>query len=292
MPTTTTSNTQPKPTMPSSIGHASSSMETPASDNLLDAITFPNKKPNPGYIMYMPSHTGTGQQPPVPSQAAGPSNVQSQQQVAGLAQQPATAVWQDSQILPQPQEILPASQSQMPISMSADPVRCVTWGPKTLYYVDNLPDDKAGKKKKTQKKKSNGKTKKDKKDKQKEIEFVQVVLSGSEMMQTTEKVELLGPEEGGGIKKTWVSVTRATVVSVEKQVEAKDVVVESSDESSSESEDTTSDDEETTEEEERRKRKSRKEKGKGKEKKPVKGKGKEVKAEMKGDLEKTVEGGP
>lgn len=166
---------------------------------------------------------------------------QQQQQIAGLPQQPGTQAPPVFQTLPQEQQ---AIQPQLPTSTSADPVRYTTWGPKTVYYVDNLRSSESSKSG-SKKKKSNRKAKKNKEKEEEGIMFQKVILNGSEQMQTTEKVEVLGPEQGGGIKRTWVCVTRTEVVSVEKQVEEKHVVVESSDdeESSSGSEDTSDDDE-------------------------------------------------
>lgn len=209
-----------------------------------------------------------GQQLQTPSQAPVAGTMQQQQQVAGTAQQGTVGQaeqsgWQAllaTQTLPQEQQ--QAVQPQVPTSTNADPIRYTTWGPKTVYYVDNLPSSessKSGSKKKT---KSNRKAKKDKKKGEAEILYQRVILNGSEQMQTTEKIEVLGPEQGGGIKKTWICVTRTEVVSVEKQVEEKDVEVES-EESDSESEES-SEDEETDEEVEVQKQKAKKRKDKGK----------------------------
>ncbi|KAL8670298.1 MAG: hypothetical protein Q9168_005153 [Polycauliona sp. 1 TL-2023] len=293
-PTSSTVTTHTKPPMVSSTGYPPPRMEIPAADNLRDAISFRSKKAIPRNVIYMPNYQmQSGQQLQMQPQAPVSGN----QQVPGLAQPSGTGVWQDSQTLPQPPETLPATQSQMPISMSADPVRCITWGPKTVYYVDNLPESESeseSKKKQKKKTESNEKAKKDKKKKKpkaEDIKFQQVVLNGNEQMQTTEKIEVPGPEKGGGIMKTWVCVTRTIITSVEKQIDEKDVVVESSagEESSSESEDTSSDDDA---EEERRKKKLRKGKGKEerKEKKVVPGKGKEKKGVV-GESEKVKEEG-
>ncbi|KAI4273736.1 MAG: hypothetical protein L6R38_006274 [Xanthoria sp. 2 TBL-2021] len=280
-PTTSTNNTQPMPTpsTSSSMGLASTSDSTPACDNLRDAISFRYKKLPPRNVIYLPNQMQTGQQLQMPSQAPVAGIVQpQQQQVAGLAQQgivgqaqqPGASGWQAPPVFQTlPQEQQQALQHQLPTSTSADPVRYTTWGPKTVYYVDNLPSSESSKSG-SKKKKSNRKAKKNKEKKEEDIMFQKVILNGSEQMQTTEKIEVLGPEQGGGIKKTWVCVTKTEVVSVEKQVEEKDVVVESSDdeESSSGSEDT-SDDDGTDASEERQKQKVKKAKEKG-------GKGKQV----------------
>lgn len=193
-----------------------------------------------------------------------------QQQVAGTAQQGTVGQaeqlgWQAllaTQTLPLEQQ--QAVQPQIPTSTSADPIRYTTWGPKIVYYVDNLPVSKSSKRGSKKKKTSNSKAKKDKKTKKGEAEILyqRVILNGSEQMQTTEKIEVLGPEQGGAIKKTWICVTRTEVVSVEKQVEEKDVEVESED-SDGESEES-SEDEATDEEEELEKQKAKKRKDKGK----------------------------
>ncbi|KAI4226242.1 MAG: hypothetical protein L6R36_003330 [Xanthoria steineri] len=273
-PTASTINLQamPAPTASSSMGLASTSVSTPACDNFRDAISFRYKKPPPRNVIYLPNQMQIGQQLQTPSHAPVGGTMQQQQQVAGTAQQGAVgqaqqlgaSEWQAllaTQMLSQEQQ--QAVQPQVPTSTSADPIRYTTWGPKTVYYVDNLPSSeasKSGSKKKT----SNRKAKKDKKKKKEEAEILyqRVILNGSEKMQTTEKIEVLGPEQGGGIKKMWVCVTRTEVVSVEKQIEEKDVEVESEDSDSESVE--SSEDEETDEEEELPKQKAKKKKEKGK----------------------------
>ncbi|KAL9038361.1 MAG: hypothetical protein Q9180_003187, partial [Flavoplaca navasiana] len=279
-PTKSTTTTKPTTTghiMTSSIGNASPPMQTPAADNLRDAISFRYKKPPPRSVTYLPNQIQIGQQLQMPNQApvAGASQPQAQpqqpqqlgiaqtQQFPGLTQQPVTSMGQAPlglpvPSLPQQQQQQQVLQAQLPTSASADPVRYTTWGPKTVYYVDNLLDSEPSKKG-SSKKKSNKKGKKDKKKTKEDIKFQRVTLNGSEQMQTTEKIEVLGLEEGGGVRRTWVCITRTEVVSVEKQVEEKDVVVESSDdeESASGSDDSTSDDEKT-DKEERRKKKGKK----------------------------------
>ena len=202
------------------------------------------------------------------------------QQLPGLTQQPVTSMGQVPSGLPAPslpqqqqqQQQQQVLQAQLPTSASADPVRYTTWGPKTVYYVDNLVDSEPSKKG-SSKKTSRKKGKKDKTKTKEDIKFQRVTLNGSEQMQTTEKIEVLGLEEGGGVRRTWVCITRTEVVSVEKQVEEKDVVVESSDDekSTSGSDDSTSDDEKT-DEEERRKKKGKKGKEKRGNRKQAKGK--------------------
>ncbi|KAL8765270.1 MAG: hypothetical protein Q9209_007592 [Squamulea sp. 1 TL-2023] len=164
-------------------------VQTPASDNLQIALSFRHKKAPPQNVTYIHS-----QQP-----LQAPPQMQQQQQ---------------------------APQPQLPTNMIADPVRHSTWGPKTVYYVDNLSESESSES--GSKKKTNiiRKVKKDKED----VKFQKVVLNGSEQMQTTEKTEVLGLEQGGGVRKTWVCQTTIVVVSVEKEVEGKDVVVESGDE--------------------------------------------------------------
>ena len=211
-----------------------------------------------------------GQQLETPSQAPVAGTMHQQQQVAWTAQQGTVGQaeqlgWQAllaTQTLPLEQQ--QAVQPQVPTSTSADPIRYTTWGPKIVYYVDNLPVSKSSKRGSKKKKTSNSKAKKDKKTKKGEAEILyqRVILNGSEQMQTTEKIEVLGPEQGGAIKKTWICVTRTEVVSVEKQVEEKDVEVESED-SNGESEES-SEDEATDEEEELEKQKAKKRKDKGK----------------------------
>ncbi|CAO1604663.1 hypothetical protein XANCAGTX0491_008206 [Xanthoria calcicola] len=288
-PTSATTSTismqpMPAPTASSSMGLASTSVSTPACDNLRDAISFRYKKPPPRNVIYLPNQMHIGQQLQTPSQTPVAGTMQ-QQQVAGTAQQGTVGQaqqlgasgWQAllaTQTLPQEQQ--QAVQPQVPTSTSADPIRYTTWGPKTVYYVDNLPSSESSKSSSKKKKKSNRKAKKDKKKKEEaEILYQRVILNGSEQMQTTEKIEVLGPEQGGGIKKTWICVTRTEVVSVEKQIEEKDVEVESEG-SDSESEES-SEDEETDEEEELEKQKAKKRKDKGK--KRVQVAAKEVKEE-------------
>ncbi|KAI4263084.1 MAG: hypothetical protein L6R42_001751 [Xanthoria sp. 1 TBL-2021] len=292
-PTTSTNNTQPMPTPTTSpsMGLASTSVSTLACDNLRDAISFRYKKPPPRNVIYLPDQMQIGQQLQMSSQAPVAGIVQPQQQqqgIVGQAQQPGTSVCQAPPVFQTlHQEQQQAIQPQLPTSTSADPVRYTTWGPKTVYYVDNLPDSESSKSG-SKKKKSNRKAKKNKEKKEEGIMFQKVILNGSEQMQTSEKIEVLGPEQGGGIKKTWVCVTRTEVVSVEKQVEEKDVVVESSDdeESSSGSEDTSDDDEPE-------KQKVKKAKHKGGERKQVavrEVRGEEkMKKKKKNDVEKAME---
>ncbi|KAL8900276.1 MAG: hypothetical protein Q9192_001148 [Flavoplaca navasiana] len=296
MPTTSTST--PKPTTTS---HTYPPMQTPAADNLRDAISFRYKKPPPRNVTYLPNQIQLGQQLQMPNQApvAGASQPQAQpqqlgiaptQQLPGLTQQPVTSMGQAPSGLPVPslpqQQQQQVLQAQLPTSASADPVRYTTWGPKTVYYVDNLLDSqpsKNGSSKKTSKKKG----KKDKKKIKEDIKFQRVTLNGSEQMQTTEKIEVLGLEEGGGVRRTWVCITRTEVVSVEKQVEEKDVVVESSDDEES----TSGSDDSTSEDEKKDKKERRKKKGKkGKEKRGnhKQAKGKELKEAKEKEKEKIV----
>ena len=242
--------------------------------------------------MYLPNQIQLGQQLQRPYQAWVPSNVQLQekfqlqqqqqpaigqaQYIPGLTQQLGTLMSQAPPGLPVPslpqQQQQQVLQAQLPTSASADPVRYTTWGPKTVYYVDNLPGSEVSKKG-SSKKTSDKKGKQDKKKTQKDINFQKVVLNGSEQMQTSEKIEVLGLEQGGGVRKTWVCVTRTEVVSVEKQVEEKDVVIESSnDEKSSSGSDDIPSDDEDTDKEERRKKKGKMGKEKGGKRKQAKGK--------------------
>ncbi|KAL8689811.1 MAG: hypothetical protein Q9224_004556 [Gallowayella concinna] len=217
-PTNLTTHTQ---TMSSSLtAPASTKMPTPAADNLHSALSFRSKKKPPRNVVYFHPQTAIGPQP-------------SQAPVLQHAQQTAET--------PPQQE---AAQVPNPMTTFADPVRYITWGPKTVYYTANLPKDDDGSskssKKEKKKKKRDARSGKAKKG---NVMFEKVILNGSEQMQTTEKTEVLNPDQGGGIKRTWVCVTRTEVVSFEKEIEDKDVVVESESEESSDGDCSESEDE-------------------------------------------------
>ncbi|KAL8863223.1 MAG: hypothetical protein Q9178_000598 [Gyalolechia marmorata] len=222
-------------------------MPTPAGDNLRSAINFRYKKPPPRNVIYFTPQLQAGQELQTPAQApvAGAAQQQQQQQqIAGAAPLAGISLWQAPtafQALPQGHQ--QALQIQSPMTTFTDPVRYSTWGPKTVYYADNLPNSRSsnsGRKKKKTKVDSRGVKKS--KEKAPGIKFQRVILNGSEQMQTTERTEVLGPDQGGGIKKTWVCLTVTEVVSVEKEIEAKDVVVESGDEEGGSGSEETSDD--------------------------------------------------
>lgn len=225
--------------MASPTAPASTKMPTPAAENLYDALSFKSSKPPPRNVIFFPPQAQAVEQLQMPLQALAVGIVQQQQ-----PQNSGPTVGPSQQLDLQQQQ---AVQNQLPMTSFADPVRYVSWGPKTLYYVDNLAavessKDKGKKKKRGKKKSGTQKAKKGGKDEP--VKFQKVILNGSEQLQTTEKTEVLGPDQGGGIKKTWICVTRIEVVSVEKEIEAKDVVLESEDESESseESEDTSDED--------------------------------------------------
>ncbi|KAL8926335.1 MAG: hypothetical protein Q9172_001844 [Xanthocarpia lactea] len=251
--------------MSSSTGPASTDVPTPAGDNLRSAINFRYKKPPPRNVIYFTPQLQAGQELQMRPQAPVAGAAQQQQQGAGVAPLPGISLWQAPgafHALSQGHQ--QALQMQSPMTTFTDPVRYSTWGPKTVYYVDNLPDShssSSGRKKKRTKVGSRGAKKS--KEKAPGIKFQRVILNGSEQMQTTERTEVLGPDQGGGIKKTWVCLTMTEVVSVEKEVEAKDVVVESDDEEGGSGSEETSDEDmegETDTEEACRKQKVKKRK--------------------------------
>ncbi|KAL8804670.1 MAG: hypothetical protein Q9200_005728 [Gallowayella weberi] len=187
--------------MSTSTAPASTNMPTPAADNLHSALSFRSKNKPPRNVAFFHPQT------PIEELASQAGFAQSQQspQTAGTVPNPMTSF--------------------------ADPVRYISWGPKTLYYTDYLPEQHVSTKSSNSKKK-----KRSKKGKGGNVKFEKVVLNGSERMQTTEKTEVLSAAEGGGVRKTWVCVTRVEVVGLEKEVEVGDVAIESGEESSDDSE--------------------------------------------------------
>ncbi|KAL8703085.1 MAG: hypothetical protein Q9201_003722 [Fulgogasparrea decipioides] len=217
---------------------SSSHLPTVAAENLAEALNFNSKKKLLRTVTLLPA------QPQFPSQPA--TQVQAPPQLGAAVQGPALLQQQSSQPV---QTLGPVSfdpqlgwegptisqplqgQQGNPTNTFTDPVRHVSWGPRTIYYVTNTstPSSKRKKHSKRSKKSSS----------KEDVRFEKVVLHGSEQMQTTEKTEILGPEQGGGVRKTWICVTRMVVVSEEREVEAKEVMVESSGgESGTDSDDT------------------------------------------------------
>lgn len=182
-------------------------LPTPAADNLAAVLDFQTKEKIPSTVTFFPAA------PPPPPAPAQPSPL-------GLAPQ-----------LPQPP--VPGLTGvggvggvggNNPTHTSADPVRYTNWGPKSLYFLqEHAPSSSKSTKKQISKKSPSGGSKKREKEKDKEPTFERVILSGSEEMQTTETTEVLGLNEGGGVKKTWVVRNTIVVVSVEKEVAGEDV---------------------------------------------------------------------
>lgn len=127
-----------------------------------------------------------------------------------------------------------AQGQQNPSHTITDPIRYVTLGPQTIFYVSDASSaDSAAKGSKS--KHHGGGGGGGKKDGAAVKKFEKVTLRGREQMQTTEKTEILPLEQGGGVRRTWVCVTRQEVVSEEIPVEGKDVVAESDGDSESDS---------------------------------------------------------
>ncbi|KAI4113267.1 MAG: hypothetical protein LQ338_008208 [Usnochroma carphineum] len=165
----------------------SPSLPTPAADNLAEALDFDTKgKKTPRTVTFFPAPQ---QQPPPPPPSqvlhshphpnSAPHSVGTEGGGEGAEKKPTFTF------------------------TSADPVRYITWGPRTVYYA-HTPSSKSTSKKKG---KENGGAK-----------FEKVVLNGSEEVQTTETTEVLGPREGGGVRRTWVVRSVMTVVGVEREV--------------------------------------------------------------------------
>ncbi|KAL8917124.1 MAG: hypothetical protein Q9208_008163 [Pyrenodesmia sp. 3 TL-2023] len=184
-------------------------LPTPAADNLADVLDFQTKEKIPSTVTFLPA-------PPPPPRPA-PSQPPPLGPAAQLPQQPQ---------LPGLAGIggVGGFGSNNPTHTSADPVRYTNWGPKTLYFLKDASEPSSSKptKKRISKKSSSGGSKK-KEEKEKEPIFERVILSGSEEMQTTETTEVLGLNEGGGVKKTWVLRNTVVVMSVEKEVTGEDV---------------------------------------------------------------------
>ncbi|KAL9585343.1 MAG: hypothetical protein Q9212_001574, partial [Teloschistes hypoglaucus] len=182
----------------------SSPLPTPAADNLYERLSFESKKKSPQNVQFLPAN------------AQAPS-VSFDPQPAGVSSESAAASEQ---------------QQTNPSHTITDPVRYVTWGPKTIFYVsdasstDHAPSSSSSKHTGAQKGKKDGSAAAVKK-------FEKVTLRGREQLQTTEKTEILPLEQGGGIRRTWVAITRLEVVSEELAVEGKDVVAESESEGES-----------------------------------------------------------
>ncbi|KAL8998871.1 MAG: hypothetical protein Q9188_006010, partial [Gyalolechia gomerana] len=170
----------------------------PAAENLAEALSFKSKKKTPSTVTFLPPQSQQQQQQQQTPQGEGNNN---------------------------------------PRSTTADPVKYVTWGPKTVFYaVSSSPSQSSSssssssskdKKKKHRVSKWKGKKDKAGADEQ-DIKFEQWTFNGSEEVQTTETTEILGLEEegGGGVKRTWVLTSKTVVVAVERGVDAKEVVVE------------------------------------------------------------------
>lgn len=99
----------------------------------------------------------------------------------------------------------------------------MTWGPKTVFFIRGVDE---GAESKRRGKKSARKRKSKKDDDDDGVRFEKVVLHGSEEMQTTERTEVLGLSEGGGVRRTWVVTCKVVVVAVEREVEGRDVRLE------------------------------------------------------------------
>ncbi|KAI4258676.1 MAG: hypothetical protein LQ352_001102 [Teloschistes flavicans] len=192
---------------------SSPSLPTPAADSLYERLDFKSKKKPPHSVQFLPAQAQVPSVPFDPQPAGQPP----------LVLEPAPG----------------GAQQANPSHSITDPVRYVSWGPKTVYYVSDDPTHKgsssSSSKHGSSSSSSSHLTQKSKGKKDRGHRFEKVRLRGREQMQTTEKTEMLPLEQGGGIRRTWVSVTRLEVVSEETQVEEKDVVVESSDNSDSDS---------------------------------------------------------
>ncbi|KAL8828461.1 MAG: hypothetical protein Q9170_006590, partial [Blastenia crenularia] len=149
---------------------SSPSLPTPAAESLAETLSFKSSTQIPRTVTYLPSS------PPTPASTSAAKN---------------------------------------PASVSTDPTRYVSWGPKTVFYATSPSTSKSSKgsskskskSKKKQVEKHNEKVDEDEVEEAAaggEMRFEKVVLNGSEEVQTTETTEVLSPEEGGGVKRTWV----------------------------------------------------------------------------------------
>ncbi|KAL9027969.1 MAG: hypothetical protein Q9196_003585, partial [Gyalolechia fulgens] len=153
--------------MSSSSSSTSPSPPCPAAENLAEALSFKSKKKVPSTVTFL--------------------HPQPQQQ------------------LPPAEPTPPAAGSPNPKSTSADPVRYVTWGPRTVFYAITSPS-KPSSSSKNKKKKAKAKKKhpvsgsesqgRDAKDEDEDVRFEKWTFNGSEEVQTTETTEVLGVEEG------------------------------------------------------------------------------------------------
>ncbi|KAI4107505.1 MAG: hypothetical protein L6R37_001607 [Teloschistes peruensis] len=191
----------------------SSSLPTPAADNLYERLSFKSKKKPPENVQFLPANAQISS-------------------VSFDSQQPAG----QTPLVPEP---VPSQQLNSSHTIT-DPVRYVTWGPKIVFYVSDSSTTPAAESSSSSKhigsshahkSSSTATSKKDGGG----AKFEKATLRGREQLQTTEKMEILPLERGGGVRRTWVAITRIEVVSEEISVEGKDVVAESEGESASDS---------------------------------------------------------
>ncbi|KAL8774211.1 MAG: hypothetical protein Q9194_004080, partial [Teloschistes cf. exilis] len=183
----------------------SSSLPTPAADNLYERLSFKSKKKPPENVQFLPANAQISS-------------------VSFDSQQPAG----QPPLVPEPAPSLQPNPSHT----ITDPVRYVTWGPKTVFYVSDASTTPAASKSSSSKHIASSHAHKSSTSSTSKIDgggakFEKATLCGREQLQTTEKTEILPLEQGGGVRRTWIAITRIEVVSEEISVEGKDVVAES-----------------------------------------------------------------